>query len=58
MLGRWPVLPSVALALLAAAIAVAVERPKVWWYDDDFAMTLVPALVLYAVAVLGFGFPR
>lgn len=58
VLGSWPVLPSVGLALLAAAIAVAVERPKVWWYDDDFAMTLVPAVVLYGVGVLALGWPR
>lgn len=58
VLGRWPALPSVGLAALAGAIAVAVERPNVWWYDDDFAMTLVPALVLYAAAVVELGFPR
>jgi len=57
LLGRWPAIPSVGLALLAAAIAIAVERPKVWWYDDDFAMTLVPAVVLYLLAVGLFGFP-
>jgi hypothetical protein len=58
ILGGWPSLPSVGLALLASAIAVAVERPKVWWYDDDFAMTLVPALGLYLIAVVGLGYPR
>jgi hypothetical protein len=58
VLGRWPVLPSVGLALVAGAAAIAVERPKVWWYDDDFAMTLVPALILYGVAVLALGYPR
>ncbi|MGI0130071.1 MAG: hypothetical protein ACREEC_07990 [Thermoplasmata archaeon] len=58
VLGRWPALPSVGLALLAGAIAVAVERPKVWWYDDDFAMALVPAVMLYGVAVLALGYPR
>lgn len=57
ILGRWPGAPSAGLALLAAAIAIAVEHPKVWWYDDDFAMTLVPALVLYGVAVLLLGLP-
>jgi hypothetical protein len=53
--GRWPVLPSVGLALLGAAIAVALERPKVWWLDDDVTMTLVPALALYLVGVVGLG---
>ena len=58
VLGTWPVLPSAGLALVAGAIAVAVERPKVWWIDDDLVMTLVPALVLYAVGVLGLGYAR
>jgi hypothetical protein len=57
-LGNWPALPSVGLALLAGAIAVAVERPKVWWVDDDLAMTLVPALALYVLGVLALGFAR
>jgi hypothetical protein len=57
VLGRWPPLPSVALALLAAAIAVAVERPKVWWIDDDLAMTLVPAVALYLIAIVALGYP-
>jgi hypothetical protein len=56
-LGRWPAEPSLALAAVAGAIAVAVERPKVWWYDDDFAMTLVPAVVLYLIAVPVLGLP-
>jgi hypothetical protein len=54
--GPWPVGPSVGLALLAAAVAVAVERPKVWWFDDDVAMTLVPAVALYLVAIVGLGY--
>jgi hypothetical protein len=58
ILGTWPVLPSVGLALLAGAIAVAVERPKVWWIDDDLVMTLVPAVALYAVGVVALGYPR
>ncbi len=58
VLGSWPVLPSVGLALVAGAIAVAVERPKVWWIDDDLVMTLVPALALYAVGVLVLGYAR
>ena len=56
-LGGWPVGPSAALALLAAAIAVAVERPKVGWFDDDLAMTLIPAIALYLVGVVALGLP-
>jgi len=54
--GRWPPLPSAALALVAGAIAIAVERPKVWWVDDDLVMTLVPALALYALGVVALGY--
>ncbi len=56
--GTWPALPSVGLAIVAGAIAVAVERPKVWWVDDDLVMTLVPALVLYGLGVLALGYGR
>ncbi len=53
--GRWPVLPSAGLALLAAPIAVAVERPKSRWVDDDLAMTFVPAIVVYLAGVVLLG---
>jgi hypothetical protein len=56
-MGRWPVEPSIGLAALAGAIAVAVERPKVWWYDDDFGMALVPAVVLFLLGVTVLGLP-
>ncbi len=56
-LGLWPWLPSAGLALLAAAVAIAVEWPKVPWVDDDLAMTFVPALALYAVAILVLRLP-
>ena len=58
VLGRWSPLPSVGLAVVAAAIAVAVERPKVWWVDDDLAMTLVPALALYLIAIVALGYAK
>jgi hypothetical protein len=57
VLGGWPVLPSIGLAVLAAAIGVAVERPKVWWFDDDLTMTLIPALALWLVGVVALGLP-
>jgi hypothetical protein len=40
------------LAALAAAVAVAVERPKFPWVDDDLVMTLGPGVVLWGVALL------
>jgi dolichol kinase len=52
VLGAWPVLASVGLALIAAAIGVAVEGPRFRWVDDDLAMTLGPAIALYVVGVL------
>ena len=54
-LGGWPAGASLPLAVLAGAIGVAVERPKVRWFDDDLAMVLVPAIVLYAIGVVGLG---
>lgn len=53
--GGWPPGPSLGLAVLAAAIAIAVERPQVPWIDDDLAMMFAPALALFAVGVLGLG---
>ncbi|HTT45288.1 MAG TPA: hypothetical protein VMH38_04645 [Thermoplasmata archaeon] len=55
--GDWPIGISAALAVVAAPIAVAAERPKWPWIDDDLVMTLAPALVLYAVGVWGLGLP-
>jgi dolichol kinase len=55
LIGHWPPFASLGLALLAAAIAVLVERPKVWWLDDDLAMTLIPAAALYLTGVVGLG---
>jgi hypothetical protein len=56
--GGWPPLPSAALALAAAPIAVAAERPKLPWVDDDLVMTLVPALFLYLTGVVALGLPH
>jgi dolichol kinase len=58
VLGRWAAVPSIGLALVAGGIAVAVERPKVWWVDDDLAMTLVPAVALFLIAVVALGVPK
>jgi hypothetical protein len=55
IVGSWPWVDSGVLALLAAAIAIAIERPKVWWLDDDLTMTLVPAFALFLVGVVGLG---
>jgi len=58
VVGDWPIAISAALALVAAPIAVAAERPKWPWIDDDLVMTLAPAVFLYAVGVWGLGLPR
>ncbi len=57
VVGRWPIVDAIGLAFLAAPIAVAVERPKSRWVDDDLAMTFVPAIVLYVVGVLVLHLP-
>jgi len=56
--GHWPFWDSAALAVVAAPIAVAAERPKWPWVDDDLVMTILPALFLYAAGVLALGLPR
>jgi dolichol kinase len=57
LVGRWPIPDALGLAVLAAPIAVAVERPKSAWVDDDLAMTFVPAIVLYVLGVLVLRLP-
>jgi hypothetical protein len=51
-LGGWPLGLSLPLAIVAAAVGLAAEYPKIPWVDDDLAMTFVPALVLYGAGVL------
>jgi len=55
--GRWPVLTALALGAAAAVVAVAVERWRFRWLDDDLTMTVVPAVMLYALGVLALGLP-
>jgi hypothetical protein len=49
----WHVPLSVAAssAAVAAAIGVAIEAPRVRGVDDDLAMTLVPAIALFTLAL-------
>jgi hypothetical protein len=51
----WGALESVVLAATAAVVAVAVERPKLPWIDDDLAMTILPGLVVVGASVLWAG---
>lgn len=51
-IGHWPLAPSLGLAALAAALAVAAEMPKWKYVDDDLAMTLVPGVVLDLIVYL------
>ena len=57
VLGGWGSLRAAASALIAAVVAVAVERPKIGLVDDDLAMTLLPAVTLVAIGLLGAGAP-
>jgi dolichol kinase len=57
VVGRWPAIPSVALALIAAPVAIVVERRMGTWLDDDLLMTLVPALLLLGLGVYALHLP-
>ncbi|MGD0718236.1 MAG: hypothetical protein ABSA15_01445 [Thermoplasmata archaeon] len=54
--GNWAPLPALSLAVLAAVLALLVERPQWVLVDDDLAMTLVPAVVLYGIVLVAPGF--
>lgn len=58
LLGAWTIPAALLAAVGAGALAVAVERPRFAGFDDDLAMTLVPALALLALTLLDPGFPR
>jgi hypothetical protein len=55
--GRWALPGALLAAAVAAVIAVAVERPKILWLDDDLAMTLVPGIALTLLVVAWPGLP-
>ena len=55
--GHWTPLAAVLTAGLGGALAIAVERPKILWVDDDLAMTLVPGLALTLLVVIAPGWP-
>jgi hypothetical protein len=57
LVGGWSPARSVLGAGVAAVLAIVVERPKIGGVDDDLAMTLVPALALLAIALIGPGAP-
>ncbi|MCI4360280.1 MAG: hypothetical protein L3J91_01105 [Thermoplasmata archaeon] len=55
--GRWSLGPALFAAAVAGAIAIAVERPKLPYYDDDMAMVLAPGLALALWVSLWPAFP-
>ncbi len=55
--GGWSLGPAIAAAGVAGVIAIAVERPKLPYYDDDMAMTLAPGIALSLGLYLWPGFP-
>jgi len=57
LIGGWPIPLALPLALLAAAVGLAAEYPKIPWVDDDLAMTFVPALVLFGLGTLALHLP-
>ncbi|MCI4354649.1 MAG: hypothetical protein L3K06_04720 [Thermoplasmata archaeon] len=56
--GDWSVAPALLASVLAGGIAIAVERPKLPYYDDDMAMTLVPGIALSLGLWIWPGFPH
>ena len=47
-----PLVRVAAFAPIAATLALAAERPNLWWVDDDFLMHVVPMVALAALSVL------
>ena len=54
--GVWAPVPALSLAVVAAVLALLVERPKWTLVDDDLAMTLTPAVAVYAIVWISPGF--
>jgi len=57
VIGSWPIGFAVLFAACAAPIALAAERPKWPWVDDDLVMTLAPGLFLLVAEVWALGGP-
>ena len=47
-----PLVRLAAYAPLAAALALAAEKPDLWWIDDDFLMHVVPMLSLTGLSAV------
>jgi hypothetical protein len=56
--GRWHWIPAVGAAGAMAAVALAIERPKRAWLDDDFTMTMLPGIVLTVAVALAPWLPN
>jgi|TARA_B110000438_G_scaffold90634_1_gene90101 hypothetical protein len=41
-------------SIIGSIIAVASERPKIKWFDDDLAMQLIPIIVLTILSLMDF----
>ncbi|MFL2944712.1 MAG: hypothetical protein ACJZ33_01560 [Candidatus Poseidoniales archaeon] len=41
-------------SIIGSIVAVASERPKIKWFDDDFAMQIIPILVLTLLSSMDF----
>ncbi len=50
--GNWRLTVALPAAFAAAVLAIAAERPRLRFLDDDLLMTLVPATFLWAVLTL------
>lgn len=41
-------------SIIGSMVAVASERPKIKWFDDDLAMQIIPILVLTVLSLMDF----
>ena len=41
-------------SIVGSMVAVASERPKIKWFDDDLAMQIIPILVLTVLSLMDF----
>ncbi len=55
--GRWSAGAAILGAALATTLAIAVERKKSAWFDDDWTMVLIPGAALTILAAIFLGLP-
>ena len=41
-------------SFIGSIVAVASERPKIKWFDDDLAMQIIPVIILTLLSLMDF----